>query len=285
VLAHVVERCLELEAPDAVVVATDDERIAAAAVAAGASAQMTPEELQSGTDRVAYVAEKLAAEIVVNVQGDEPLFDVAGLNAAVDRFVASPHEYGTLRAPLSEPRDLWDPNVVKVTIDGEGRALYFSRAPIPFPRDSWSAADNVAGEPALRFGNPPGLPGPYWAHVGIYMYRRRALLAWARMPQSSLERLEGLEQLRILEAGGALQTYPVEESPPGIDTPRTSTGYANFWLEADRCGGASRIASNRGNEWTPSTFSSPAASSRRSGRGLQRRRSADFWKPRATPSI
>jgi 3-deoxy-manno-octulosonate cytidylyltransferase (CMP-KDO synthetase) len=218
-IAHVVERCLTMEALDGVLVATDDERIADAARAAGAEARMTPANLASGTDRVAYVAEGLSAEVILNVQGDEPLIDPASLDDALQEFCASENEYGTLRAPLTEARDLWDPHVVKVVIDAAGRALYFSRAPIPFPRDSWSGAPNEPGRPVLRFGEPPELAGGYWAHVGVYMYRRQALLRWARMPESLLERLEGLEQLRVLEAGGALQTYPVAESLPGVDTP------------------------------------------------------------------
>lgn len=218
-IAHVVERCLRLERIDAVIVATDDERIAEAATAAGARARLTPADLRSGTDRVACVMDAESAEIVVNVQGDEPLFDRQGLDRAIAAFSDSEEEYGTLRAPLVEARDLWDPNVVKVTVDASGAALYFSRAPIPFPRSSWAAADNRAGTPELRFADPPRLPGPWWVHVGIYLYRRRSLLAWARMPESPLERAESLEQLRILEAGYALKTYPVEASPPGIDTP------------------------------------------------------------------
>ncbi len=226
-IAHVIERCRGIEGPEEIVVATDDQRIADAAQTAGARAVETPGDLASGTDRVAHVAATLDADLVLNIQGDEPLFDAQAVGRALGSFAASEHDYGTLRAPLVAAADLWDPNVVKVVVDHNGRALYFSRAALPFPRNVWRASRPLAcdqgeeggGGAVVEFDGAPALPGPYWLHVGIYMYRRNALLRWATIPPSSLERSERLEQLRVLEAGEEIQTYEVPEVAPGVDTP------------------------------------------------------------------
>lgn len=218
-IAHVIERVRATEPVGKVVVATDDERIAEAAEAAGAVARMTPADLASGTDRVALAAREESAELIVNVQGDEPLLDPKELARAIRRFGESEAEFGTLRAPIDELRDLFDANVVKVVIDDRGRAMYFSRAPVPFPRASWLAADNRSGEPMLRFELDGDWRGPWWIHVGVYLFRRRALERWARMPPSTLEQIEGLEQLRLLQAGETMLTFPTRHSAPGVDTP------------------------------------------------------------------
>lgn len=217
-LAWVVERAADVPGVDRVVVATDDERIAEAARAAGAEARMTPADLASGTDRVAAVAAGLQCDVILNVQGDEPLLDAVALGRALAAFRESDAEYGTLRAPLREARDLVDPNVVKVVVDDRERALYFSRAPVPFPRAAAAPRDDRQ-EPGIRFRELPPLPGPWWMHVGVYMYRHRALQRWARMPPSSLEITEGLEQLRVLQAGETMCTYAVGHAVPGVDTP------------------------------------------------------------------
>ena len=218
-IQHVAERCAAIDGVDRVIVATDDERIADAALDAGVEAMMTPTSLGSGTDRVAHVAEQIECSVVLNVQGDEPLIDPGELSTALASFSDGDHAYGTLRAPLIEARDRWDPNVVKVVVDCDGRALYFSRAPLPFPRDAWRAASNRAGEPVLSFDPASHIASPCWIHVGVYMYTHRALSAWARIPRSPLEQAEGLEQLRVLEAGRIIQTFPVAEAVPGVDTP------------------------------------------------------------------
>jgi len=201
-IQHVVERCAAVEGVAKVVVATDDERIVEAVRDTAAEAVLTSGEFASGTDRVAHVAAQLDAEIIVNVQGDEPLIDSGELGTALQAFRESGFDYGTLRAPLRDADDLRDPNTVKVVVDSEGTALYFSRAPVPFPHEG-----------------APDLPGPYWIHVGVYLYRTPALLRWARMPRSPLEVAESLEQLRVLEAGERMHTYAVSESLPGVDTP------------------------------------------------------------------
>jgi 3-deoxy-manno-octulosonate cytidylyltransferase (CMP-KDO synthetase) len=219
-ITHVVERVAAIPGLRDVLVATDDQRIADAVAEYGGQAVLTTGEHASGTDRVAAVAETLDAEIVLNVQGDEPLISPEELGAALAGFADSDTPYGTLRAPLRDPRHLWDPNAVKVVVDRAGHALYFSRAPLPFPRaDSAEARSDDAGGALLRFDSTPSLPGPYWLHVGVYLYRTPALLRWARMPQSPLEQIEGLEQLRVLEAGERMATYEVSEALPGVDTP------------------------------------------------------------------
>ena len=222
-IQHVVARCQAVEGIARVVVATDDERIVSAVSETTAEAVMTAGDFASGTDRVAHVAAQLEADIIVNVQGDEPLINSSELAAALRSFRASGADYGTLRAPLRDAADLWNPNTVKVVVDGHGKALYFSRAPLPFPlADSggWQPAEAETSERgALLFEQAPDLPGPYWIHVGVYLYRTPALLRWARMPQSPLEIAEGLEQLRVLEAGECMHTYAVSESLPGVDTP------------------------------------------------------------------
>lgn len=208
-ICRVVERCVSVPGVQEVIVATDDERIAAAMGSSPAAASvrtvMTPSALASGTDRVALVAAELDVEVIVNVQGDEAFLDAVGLGRAIDAFRADDVEIGTLRAPLVDATDLDEPSVVKVVVDAAGRALYFSRAPIPFQRGGAGTADDpVEGA---------------WVHVGVYLYRPEALRRWAERPPSTLERIEGLEQLRALEAGETIQTYEVAQTLPGIDTP------------------------------------------------------------------
>lgn len=227
-IQHVVARCAAVEGIARVIVATDDERIVEAVRDTAAEAVLMSGEFASGTDRVAEVAAQLEAEIIVNVQGDEPLIDSGELGVALRAFRDAGVEYGTLRAPLRAPDDLWNPNTVKVVVDSEGTALYFSRSPLPFPRAQYCRTtvaerrrdDGEERQGArLGFDGAPDLPGPYWIHVGVYLYRTPALLRWARMPRSPLEIAESLEQLRILEAGERMHTYEVSESPPGVDTP------------------------------------------------------------------
>ncbi|HJO04844.1 MAG TPA: 3-deoxy-manno-octulosonate cytidylyltransferase [Acidobacteriota bacterium] len=218
-IQHVAERCAAVDGVGRVIVATDDERIVDAAMDVGVEAMMTPASLASGTDRVAHVAEQIECSVVLNIQGDEPLIDPDEVSGALASFSAGGYDYGTLRAPLIDVRDRWDPNVVKVVVDNVGRALYFSRAPLPFPRDAWQAASNCAGEPLLAFDPAALATAPCWIHVGVYLYTHQALAGWARIPRSQLEQVEGLEQLRVLEAGKVIQTFPVAEAVPGVDTP------------------------------------------------------------------
>ena len=188
---------------DRVVVATDDDRIRQAAAAFGAEAVLTDGDHPSGSDRVAQVAREITADIVVNIQGDEPLLPAAAIDAAIAPLLEeSGVDATTLAAPVASPEDLRCPHVVKVVVGLDGRALYFSRAPIPYLREGLS-----------------GVPGESLHHIGLYAYRRSFLLELAGWPPAPLERAEGLEQLRILEHGRPLQVVRVDPVPAGVDTP------------------------------------------------------------------
>jgi 3-deoxy-manno-octulosonate cytidylyltransferase (CMP-KDO synthetase) len=198
-LAHVVERAGEARRIDRLVVATDDERIAAAARTAGAEAMLTPAELPSGSDRAAHVLERLGPEsfdAVVNIQGDEPLLPGAAMDAAVALLEASPEAaLGTLAVP-ADAAEAADPNVVKVVLDKRRHALYFSRAAIPH-----------GGSAVLK-------------HVGLYVFRPAYLRRWTGLGISALERAERLEQLRALEDGAAIVVAVGAWPVLGVDTPQ-----------------------------------------------------------------
>ena len=199
-IEHVYRRAAEAEAVDAVVVATDDQRIVDAVEAFGGIARMTGSTHRTGTDRIAEVAAELTCDIVVNVQGDEPLIDPAMITAVVaplrdDRSIVMT----TARRTLTDPDEFRNQHVVKVVTDLNGDALYFSRAPIPFNGDAASAA---------------------YVHVGLYGFRRDFLLRFAALPQTPLEVCESLEQLRALEHGYRIRTVVTEHHSIGIDTPQ-----------------------------------------------------------------
>jgi 3-deoxy-manno-octulosonate cytidylyltransferase (CMP-KDO synthetase) len=193
-----------------VIVATDDERIRAVAAAFGADCAMTSERHVSGTDRIAEVVrgrEFSAEDIVVNLQGDEPMMPpsvIAGLAAAL--FDRPGVDIATAVAPVADLREFLDPSCVKALRALDGRALYFSRAPIPWPRD------------LVIDGVPTAYEGA-WRHIGIYAYRVRSLLEFASWPPSELEATEKLEQLRALEHGMNLHLHALANPPPaGVDT-------------------------------------------------------------------
>jgi 3-deoxy-manno-octulosonate cytidylyltransferase (CMP-KDO synthetase) len=174
----------------------------------GAPVVMTDQGHPSGTDRVAQVvgqSEFRDYSLIVNIQGDEPLVAEESLNAAVDLMRGGMWDVGTCATPLLHPEALQDPSVVKVARAVDGRALYFSRAPIPFKRDAEVSLEDLAGAPYLR-------------HVGIYVYRRDALARWVKLAPSPLEKLERLEQLRALEDGMDIGVAVVSEAAPGVDT-------------------------------------------------------------------
>jgi len=202
-IAHVVRRARTASSVDHVLVATDDARIARAAEAAGAEAVMTG-ECASGTDRIAEaIRGRLEAwDLVVNLQGDEPLLPAENIDALVAGMIATDPSVGigTLCRPLPAGRRD-DPNAVKVVRDAHGRALYFSRSIVPYPRDEAAAA-------------------PLWRlHLGIYCFRRPALEVFVRLPPSPLEQAEGLEQLRALENGLAIVVLDAPGEAMGVDTP------------------------------------------------------------------
>lgn len=195
---QVAERAREAACFDLVVVATDDDRIAGVVRAAGIEVVMTG-ETRNGTERVAQAVQSLPAEVVVNVQGDEPGLPPANL-AIVTRFLLEHPEcpMATLALPAGDG-DLTEPNVVKVVCDARDRALYFSRAPIPYPRTP--------------------LPGLVRRHVGVYGFRRDALLRLVQWPECALERTEGLEQLRALYYGMAIHVLAAAGDSVAVDSP------------------------------------------------------------------
>jgi 3-deoxy-manno-octulosonate cytidylyltransferase (CMP-KDO synthetase) len=193
---------------DRILVATDDERILTAVRGFGGEAVMTSPRHPTGTDRLAEAVKGTDAAIVVNVQGDEPLLDPAGIDAAVQALQDDPElPIATLSLPLRDLAEMLAPSVVKVVTDWKGNALYFSRSPLPHmsSRDPGAA---VASGLARK-------------HVGLYAYRREALLHFAALPPTPLEEAEGLEQLRALEHGMRIRVVPMSgESVPAVDTPQ-----------------------------------------------------------------
>jgi len=200
-IEHVYRRAQDARTVDAVIVATDDERIAQAVDAFGGTAVMTSAHHATGTDRLAEVAAELDCEVVVNVQGDLPFISPEPIDATVTLLLGrSSLSMATLRRRISDPAELANPAAVKVAIDLEGNALYFSRACIPAPR-------------------PGQQPPTIWKHVGLYVYRRDFLLKIAALPPTPLERAESLEQLRALEHGFAIGTVETTIDTVEVDTP------------------------------------------------------------------
>jgi len=208
-IQHVVEQTLKARRLAEVIVATDDQRIAAL-VSGFCAVEMTDPDHPSGTDRVAEVARRRSCDGIVNVQGDEPLMDPAVIDAVAAALEWC--EMSTAAAPLRDPVEMESSNVVKVVVNAEGRALYFSRRTIPYVRDaaSRSAAEQLAAFPFLK-------------HLGIYGYRRATLLQLVSFPVSPLERAERLEQLRALEHGVDIAVARVEYAGLGVDVPEDVT--------------------------------------------------------------
>ncbi len=201
---HVYERACESRA-DHVVVATDDDRILRAVQSFGGNAVATRDDHPSGTDRVAEVAEKLDAEIIVNLQGDEPMIEAETLDLLADLLASDPEsDMATLATPIRSAEMWRDPNCVKVVCNAKGQALYFSRSPIPFVRD---------GEPDFT-----RRPSQFLQHLGLYAYRRAFLLELAKLPPEPLELCEKLEQLRVLAVGRKIQVGVVQHAERGVDT-------------------------------------------------------------------
>jgi 3-deoxy-manno-octulosonate cytidylyltransferase (CMP-KDO synthetase) len=211
-IQHVYEQACQASA-NAVVVATDDERIFRAVESFGGRVVMTRADHATGTDRVAEVAKKLDADVIVNLQGDEPLIDPATLDLLPDLLRQdTAADVATLAAPITSLEQWRDPNCVKVVRDSCGRALYFSRSPIPHVRDS---------QPDFR-----RLPPLFLQHLGLYAYRRAFLMKLATLPPEPLEMLEKLEQLRVLAIGRCIQVGIVDHvSSGGVDT---SADYHRF---------------------------------------------------------
>jgi 3-deoxy-manno-octulosonate cytidylyltransferase (CMP-KDO synthetase) len=212
-IMHTVERASRARLVSRVIVATDDERVAAAVLSLGGEARLTSITAASGTDRVAEVAALLDFEIIVNVQGDEPLIDPSTIDAAIEPLIEDAGIHmSTTSEPIASVDDVFNPGVVKVVSDSQGFALYFSRSPIPHIRPSSA----LTLEESLRADER--LLSNYRKHSGLYAYRSDFLQQFARMEPSLLERLESLEQLRALENGYPIRVVKVEHRSIGVDT-------------------------------------------------------------------
>ncbi len=212
-IMYVVERASKAQHVSRVIVATDDERILQAVTAHGGEARMTSPDCASGTDRVAEVAAALKADIVVNVQGDEPTIEPATIDAAIAPLVEDRQLYiSTTSEPILDVEDVFNPSVVKVVTDARGFALYFSRSPVPHIRP----APGLSLEQMLRAD--ASLLHHYRKHSGLYAYRGEFLTEFARTRPSPLERLEHLEQLRALENGYPIRVVAVAHRSIGVDT-------------------------------------------------------------------
>lgn len=213
-IQHVYERACESEA-ERVLVATDDNRIAEAAKGFGAEVCMTSPDHPSGTDRLQQVVNDLgyyADDIVVNVQGDEPMIPPRIINQVAHNLMAEPEaSISTLSEPINDVASLLNPNVVKVVSDARGMALYFSRAPIPWPRNSFMESPEKQEMPT-EFN--------WQRHIGIYAYRVKLLNDFVKWPPAPLEETECLEQLRAMWNGARIHVAAADEQPPaGVDTP------------------------------------------------------------------
>ena len=200
---RVYERAKLAQTVSRVIVATDDERIVEAVKAIGGEARMTRSDHRTGTERIAEVAAHEPGEIFVNVQGDEPLIDPVAIDTAVGAVLEEPAaQIATVATPIRRAADIMDPNVVKTVIDFEGNALYFSRAPIPWIRDTQQK-----------------LHVKYWKHLGLYVFQREALLEFPTLPHGELEKIEQLEQLRWLENGWHIRVAEVAHDSVSVDVP------------------------------------------------------------------
>ena len=202
-LQHVYERASQSRYLQHLVIATDDERIQKEARRFGAPVRMTRPDHISGTDRVAEVASAMEYDLIVNIQGDEPLIDPAAIDAAALSLVDEAETpMSTLKKRIENDSEYHNPNVVKVVTDLRGNAVYFSRSPIPYVRDESERRQTV-----------------HFKHVGLYVYRRDFLLSYSNLPVGPLERAERLEQLRALENGFSIRVVETEYESLGVDTP------------------------------------------------------------------
>lgn len=206
VVQHVWERVQKMKTAGRVVILADTEKVRAAATAFGAEVIMTSPECRSGTERLASVLAQLPGEFFLNVQGDEPFVDTEMLDALVNRWAETRCELVTAVAKITDTAKLLNPNVVKVVRGSDGRAIYFSRSPVPFLR-------GVPAEEWLASGK-----NTWWSHIGVYGYARSTLEAHPTMPATVLEAVESLEQLRFIDRGMSFQTVETEYHPVSIDT-------------------------------------------------------------------
>jgi len=232
-IQHTYEQACLAKLPDKVIIAADDERIAAAAKSFGAECILTSPEHKSGTDRIAEAGKKLSAErcplnaddIIVNLQADEPEIDPKNIDYAAQLLIKTKNSklktqnccMATLAADFKNKDQIADPNIVKVITDCDGRAIYFSRAPIPYDRGK----------------SDVGEVQQYLRHIGIYAYRKQFLLKITSLPQTKLEKIEKLEQLRAIENGFDILVGTVEHTSDGIDTPQQYADFVKRYKESE----------------------------------------------------
>ncbi len=208
-IQHVWERARLCPLLSRLLVATDDTRIAEAARGFGAEAVMTSPDHASGTDRAAEAAAATDADVIVNIQGDEPLIDPDAIRLAISTLLDDPRcRMATLKRRIAAPADIANPNVVKVVASLDGWALYFSRAPIPSHRGGAAVS---------------------WKHIGLYVYRRDLLLSYSSLPRGPLEESEKLEQLRALENGIGIRVAETDYDTIGVDTPEDLEAVLKLW--------------------------------------------------------
>lgn len=202
-IQRVYERAQQAKRASQVIVATDDERIVKAVEEFGGVARMTRTDHRTGTERVAEVAAHVTGDVFVNVQGDEPLLDPVAVDTAIEALLEEPAAViATVATPIKTPADIMDPNVVKTVLDFENNGIYFSRAPIPWVRDT-------ATKIQVR----------HLKHLGLYVFQRDTLLEYPTLPQGELEKIEQLEQLRWLENGWKIRVAEVEHDAVSVDVP------------------------------------------------------------------
>ncbi len=200
---HVYERAKRAQTVHRVMVATDDQRIMDAVTAFGGEARMTRSDHRTGTERIAEVAVHEAGDVFDNVQGEEPLIDPVAIDTAVGALLEEPPaQISTVATLIRHAGDIMDPNVVKTVLDFDGNALYFSRAPIPWIRDTQQKVHVN-----------------YWKHLGLYVFQREALMEFPTLPQGELEKIEQLEQLRWLENGWKIRVAEVAHDAVSVDVP------------------------------------------------------------------
>ena len=214
-IQRVYERAKLAQRADQVIVATDDERIVKVVKGFGGEVRMTRADHRTGTERVAEVAAHAAGDVFVNVQGDEPLLEPGAVDTAVNALLEEPAAaISTVATPIKKPADIMDPNVVKTVLDFDGNALYFSRAPIPWVRDS-------ASKTLVR----------HLKHLGLYVFQREALMEYPTLPQGEAERIEQLEQLRWMENGWKIRVAEVEHDAVSVDVPEDVARVEKLLLE------------------------------------------------------
>lgn len=218
-IEHVYDQARQVRGVDRLLVATDDARIHEAVRSFGGDVVMTRNDHASGTDRIAEVASGLPEiELFVNLQGDEPQFDPHAIERLIELMRSNAGEMATLATPIRDKSVYLNPNCVKVVTSDDGRALYFSRSPIPYVRDA----------------EPDFASQRFLLHLGVYVFRRQALLNMASAPPHPLEQVEKLEQLRMLALGGTIRLEIVREAHRGVDTPADYAAFVESWRSGGR---------------------------------------------------